>query len=59
MTFTAAVEKGENGWLVGQVIEIPAAMSQGKTLKSLKLNLIDALRLVLQTKRSVKIDFTI
>jgi predicted RNase H-like HicB family nuclease len=31
MKFTAIIEEGENGWLVGQIEEIPAVISQGKT----------------------------
>jgi len=46
MEFTATVENGENGWLVGQVNELPAAISQGKTMEELTENLIDALRLL-------------
>jgi predicted RNase H-like HicB family nuclease len=47
MKFTAIIEQGENGWYVGQVKELPAAMSQGKTIEELKENLLDALRLIL------------
>jgi predicted RNase H-like HicB family nuclease len=53
MKFTAIVEQGENGWLVGQIEEVPAAMSQGKTIEELKLNLIDALGLVLDTDEEI------
>jgi predicted RNase H-like HicB family nuclease len=49
--FTAIIEKGENGWYVGQVEEVPEAISQGKTIAELKENLIDALRLILDLKR--------
>jgi len=41
MKFTAMVEQGENGWLVGQIKEILAALSQGKTVEDLKVNLLD------------------
>jgi predicted RNase H-like HicB family nuclease len=34
-------------WFVGQVEELPAAMSQGKTIEALKENLLDALTLLL------------
>ena len=33
MKFTAIIEKDENGWFVGQIEEIPAAISQGETLE--------------------------
>ncbi len=49
MKFTAIIEQGENGLYVGQIEEVPAAISQGKTVEELKGNLLDALRLVLET----------
>jgi predicted RNase H-like HicB family nuclease len=53
MKFTAIIEKGENGWFVGQVEELPAAMSQGKTIEELKENLLDAVRLLLDTNKEI------
>jgi predicted RNase H-like HicB family nuclease len=49
MKLTAIIEQGENGWLVKQIEEVPAAMSQGKTIEELKENLLDALRLIIGT----------
>ncbi|HEY8782856.1 MAG TPA: type II toxin-antitoxin system HicB family antitoxin [Mucilaginibacter sp.] len=49
MKFTAIIEQGENGWYVGQIEEVPAAISQGKTIEELQENLLDALRLILDT----------
>jgi len=46
MKVTAIIEKGENGWYVGQIEEFPAAMSQGATIEELNENLFDALRLL-------------
>jgi len=45
--FTSIIENGENGWLIGQIMEIPAVISQGKTIDELKANLLDALNLIL------------
>ncbi|HVW14591.1 MAG TPA: type II toxin-antitoxin system HicB family antitoxin [Mucilaginibacter sp.] len=53
MKFTAIIEKGENGWFVGQVEELPAAISQGKTIQELKENLLDAVRLLLDTNKEI------
>jgi predicted RNase H-like HicB family nuclease len=53
MKFTAIIEKGENGWFVGQVEELPAAISQGKTIEELKENLLDAVRLLLDTNKEI------
>lgn len=48
---TILVEKGEDGWLVGQIEEYPAVISQGKTITELKENLTDALKLYLDYQR--------
>jgi len=48
MKLNAIIETGENGWLVGQLEEMPEVISQGKTMKELKENLIDALHLFLE-----------
>lgn len=53
MKFTAIIEKGENGWFVGQVEEIPAALAQGKTVEEVKENLLDALKLILDVNKEL------
>lgn len=53
MLLTAIIEQGENGWLVGQLEEMPAVISQGKTIDDLKVNLRDALDLYLQTQKEL------
>ena len=55
MEFTATIEQGENGWLVGQLNEFPAAISQGRTLEELLANLIDAVQLLTETKEKIYI----
>jgi predicted RNase H-like HicB family nuclease len=51
--FTALIEKGENGFYVGQVEEVPEAISQGKTIEELKANLSDALKMVFEAKKDL------
>jgi len=51
MNLTAIIEKSDDGWFVGQIEELPAAISQGKTIEELKTNLVEALQLILETKR--------
>jgi predicted RNase H-like HicB family nuclease len=53
ITFTAIIEKSEDGWYVGQVEEMPAAISQGKTIEELKINLSDAVKLLMETNREL------
>lgn len=59
MELTRMVEKGENGYFVGQIVEYPAALSQGKTIEELESNLKDALKLLLQVqKQQLKQDYS-
>lgn len=48
MKLTAIIKKSNDGWYVGQLEEIPAGLSQGKTIDELKENLLDALKLILE-----------
>jgi predicted RNase H-like HicB family nuclease len=50
---TAIIEKSDDGWYVGQVEEIPAAISQGKTIEEVKDNLSDAVKLLMETNREL------
>jgi predicted RNase H-like HicB family nuclease len=40
-------EPDEAGWIVARVIEVPGAVSQGRTREEARENVIDALRLML------------
>ena len=40
-------EPDEDGWIVARVIEVPGAMSQGRTREEARENVIDALQLTL------------
>lgn len=37
----------EGGWIVARVVEVPGAISQGRTRSEARENVIDALRLML------------
>ena len=51
MQLTAIIEKSEEGWYVGQIEELPAAISQAKTVDELKANLLEAFELILAANR--------
>ncbi|MGB0376601.1 MAG: type II toxin-antitoxin system HicB family antitoxin [Flavobacteriaceae bacterium] len=51
MTFTALIEKSDDGWYVGQLEELPEVLSQGKDVEELKSNLLDALSVFLASNR--------
>lgn len=50
MKFTAIYKKHKD-WYLGWVEEIQGVNTQGKTLKEVKSNLREALRLILETNR--------
>ncbi len=46
--FTIAFdEPDEDGWIVARVLEVPGALSQGRTREQARENVLDALRTVL------------
>lgn len=46
--FTIAFdEPDEEGWIVARVLEVPGALSQGRTREEARVNVLDALRTVL------------
>jgi predicted RNase H-like HicB family nuclease len=51
MKLTTIIEKSDDGWYVGQIEEMPAALSQGRTIEELKANLLDALNLLIETNK--------
>ena len=54
--FTAIIEKSDDGWYVGQLEEFPEVISQGKTVQELKMNLQDALDLVISNARETTLS---
>lgn len=51
MRFTAIIERDDDGIYVGQIEEVPAAISQAESLEELKENLQDALELIFSINR--------
>ncbi len=49
--FTAVIQKSDDGWYVGQLQEYPEVISQGRTIQELKVNLLDALELIVAHNR--------
>ncbi len=47
-------EPDGDGWIVARVIEVPGAMSQGRTREEARENVIDALRLMLSPDDNAK-----
>jgi len=51
------IRQGEDGYLVGQCVELPAAITQGKTRDEVLENIKEAMQLVLEDmKDEVKLE---
>jgi predicted RNase H-like HicB family nuclease len=48
MTFRINIWRGEDGYLIGQCVELPAAITQGKTTDEVVENMKEAVQLVLE-----------
>jgi predicted RNase H-like HicB family nuclease len=51
MKYTLVVTQGKDGFLIGQLKELPAVFTQGLTISELKENIADALELYLEDMR--------
>lgn len=51
MKLTLIVKKGKNGYLIGQLKELPEVFTQGLTIEELKENISDALEIYLEDVR--------
>ena len=50
LTVTIVFERGEDGWIVASIPEVPGAHSQGRTREEARANVIDALRGILELR---------
>jgi predicted RNase H-like HicB family nuclease len=48
MEYTAIIKEIEDGWYMGQCEQLPAAMTQGRTIEEVIDNLKEAIALVLE-----------
>lgn len=51
MTLTLVIKKGKNGYLIGQLKEIPGVFTQGLTVEEVKENILDSLELYFEDIR--------
>jgi len=51
MKLTLIVKKGKNGYLIGQIKELPVVFTQKLTVEELKENIADALEMYLEDVR--------
>jgi predicted RNase H-like HicB family nuclease len=43
MTYTRLFTQGDDGWICAQIVEVPEAISQGRTFEEARANVIEAL----------------
>ena len=51
MKYTLVIKQGQNGFLIGQLKELPAVFTQGLTTAELKENIADVLELYMEDMR--------
>ena len=51
MKLTLIVKKGQSGYLIGQIKELPTVFTQGLTIEELRENIADALEMYLEDVR--------
>jgi len=51
MKLTLIVKKGKNGFLIGQIKELPEVFTQALTIEELRENIADALEMYLEDVR--------
>ena len=49
--YTIVIERGESGYLIGSVVELPGCHTQGKTIESLLKNVKEAIELYLEVEK--------
>jgi len=52
MKLTLVIKSGRNGFLIGQLKELPAVFTQGLTVEEVKENIMDALALYFTNENS-------
>jgi predicted RNase H-like HicB family nuclease len=51
MKYTLVIKSGKNGFLIGQLKELPEVFTQGKTVEEVKENIADVLEMYLEDLR--------
>jgi len=51
MKYTLVIKEGKDGFLIGQLKELPAVFSQGLTIAELKTNIADVIEMYFEDMR--------
>ena len=52
MNYTISIQKNKNGWLTGQCEQIPEAITEGKDMDHLMLNMNEATKEALEIRKA-------
>ena len=55
--FTVVIEKGEDNYFIGEVVELPGCHTQAKTLDELMNRIKEAIALYLEVEKEVEIPY--
>lgn len=58
LVVTIVYERGEDGWVLASIPEVPGTHSQGRTREEARANVIDALRGILELRFEGHPDLT-
>ena len=58
MDYTIIVHKGTSGYYCGQCVQLPGAISQGKTLEELMTNMREAISMILEYNKEQALKST-
>ncbi len=53
--YTLIVEQGEDGYFIGEVVELPGCHTQAKTLDALAIRAKEAIELYIEVKKPIEI----
>jgi len=53
MKYTLVIKQGRDGFLIGQLKELPEVFTQGVTISELKENIADAIELYFEDMREI------
>ena len=51
MNYTISIQKNKNGWLTGQCVQIPEAITEGKDMDHLMKNMYDVITEALEIRK--------
>ena len=49
--YTLIIEKGEDGYFIGSIVELPGCYTQGKTIEEVLSNIKEAVELYLEVEK--------